>query len=169
LPELENRFAAWKRTVVGKSKAELKGQHLTANQLYSFACKVLPPARRQIHLTLVGGDTQITEQSFVERLRDQAAELFQLSSGLCAKHENNKLRETYRQMSGWVRNRSTSNVFWVITLQQAIIDTLQHAIICFAELDYSSQFENIEIAIDESFINGSPSSSLGHSRRNRRS
>lgn len=152
LPELEKRFAAWKRTVVGQSKAELKGQHLTANQLYSFACKVLPPARRQIHLTLVGGDTQVTKQSFVERLRDQAAELFQLSSGLCAEHGNSRVRETYRQMSGWVRNRSTSNVFWAITLQQAIVDTLQHAIVCFAELEHSSEFDNIEIAIDKSFI-----------------
>ncbi|HEU5413377.1 MAG TPA: DUF3800 domain-containing protein [Candidatus Angelobacter sp.] len=152
LPELEKRFAAWKRTVVGQSKAELKGPHLTANQLYSFAYKVLPPTRREIHLTLVGGDTQATEESFVERLRDQAAELFQLSSELCAEHENNKLRETYRQMSGWVRNRSTSNVFWVIALQQAIIETLQHAIVSFAELEHSSEFENIEIAIDESFV-----------------
>src|SRR5690349_1077538 len=97
LPELEKRYTAWKRTVVGHSKSELKGQELSANQLYAFSYKVLPPAKRNIHHTLVGGDTGITAESYLEKLRDQAAELFRLSSELCAKHDNKKLTETYRQ------------------------------------------------------------------------
>ncbi|HYN14362.1 MAG TPA: DUF3800 domain-containing protein [Terriglobales bacterium] len=152
LPHLEKRFIDWKRTVIGHSRQELKGQELTANQLYSFSHKVLPMVERDIHLTLVGGDTSLTAESYLEKLREQAAELFRLSSELCAKHKNHKLTETYRQLSGWIRNRSTSNVLWIIVLQQAIFDTLQHAIVRFAEPEYSREFEEIEIAIDRSFI-----------------
>jgi hypothetical protein len=36
LPELEKRFIAWKRSIVGDSGQELKGSHLTANQLVSL-------------------------------------------------------------------------------------------------------------------------------------
>lgn len=152
LSNLEERFVAWKRTIIGHSKEELKGQGLTPNQLYSFSHSVLPLARRGIHLTLVGGDTSLTAEFYLEKLRDQAAELFRLSSELCAKHKNSKLTEVYRQMSGWVKNRSTSNVLWIIVLQQAIFDTLQHAIVRFAEPEHSHEFENIEIAIDRSFV-----------------
>ena len=152
LQHLERRFLDWKRNIVGGSKRELKGQELTANQLYSFSHKVLPMTRRDIHLTLAGGDTSVTAESYVERLRDQGANLFRLSSELCAKHKNEKLAETYRQMSGWLGNRSTSNVLWIVVLQQAILDTLQHAIVRFAEPEHSSEFEEIEIAIDRSFI-----------------
>ena len=52
LPRLEERFLAWKRSIIGESKRELKGQELTANQLYSFSQKVLPRTARDIHLTL---------------------------------------------------------------------------------------------------------------------
>jgi hypothetical protein len=152
LPRLEERFLAWKRSIIGESKRELKGQELTANQLYSFSHKVLPRTARDIHLTLAGGDTSQTAETYLEKLRDQAAELFRLSSELCAKHKNETLTETYRQMSGWVRNRSTSNVLWIIVLLQAIFDTLQHAIVRFAEPEYSHEFENIEFAIDRSFV-----------------
>jgi hypothetical protein len=152
LSQLEKRFFAWKRSVIGHRKQELKGQDLTGNQLYSFAHKLFPRAVRNIHLTLVGGDTTVTAESYLERLREQAAGLFRLSSELCAKHKNRKLTELYRQMSGWVGNRSAPNVLWIIVLQQAIFDSLQHAIVEFADDEYSCEFENIEIAIDQSFI-----------------
>jgi hypothetical protein len=152
LPDMEKRFLSWKKTIVGHSKAELKGQNLTSNQLYAFAYKVLPLRQRQIHLTLVGGDTKLTAESCIELLRNQAAELFRLSSELCGEHDNKNLKEMYRQMSGWVKNRSTQNVFWIIVLQQTIIDTLQHAVVRFADREYSNEFENIEISVDASFI-----------------
>lgn len=152
LPQLERRFVAWKRSVIGLSNRELKGQDLTPNQLYSFTHKVLPRSARHIHLTLVGGDTNVTAESYIVRLRHQASELFRLSSELSARHGNKKLEEIYRQMSGWIANRSTSNVLWIVVLIQAVFDTLQHGIVRFAELEYSSEFENVEFAIDRSFI-----------------
>ena len=152
LPHLERRFRDWKRSIIGGSKRELKGQELTSNQLYSFSYRVLPMAVDDIHLTLAGGDTSVTAESYLEKLRDQAAGLFGFSSELCAKHKNDRLMETYRQMSGWIRNRSTSNVLWIVVLQQAILDTLQHSIVRFADHEYAHEFEDIEIAIDRSFI-----------------
>jgi hypothetical protein len=152
LPHLEKRFFDWKRTIIGQNKRELKGQELTANQLYSFSHRVLPWTMRDIHITLTGGDTSVTDESYLEKLREQTAELFRLSSDLCAKHKNAKLAELYRQMSGWIGNRSTSNVLWIIILEQAIIDTFQHAICRFADTEHSYEFQNIEIAIDRSFI-----------------
>ena len=48
LPELQKRFLAWKRTVVGHSTQELKGKDLNGNRLFSFVRKVstLALARR---------------------------------------------------------------------------------------------------------------------------
>ena|SRR5258708_39800504 len=62
--ELEKRFIAWKRSVVGDSREELKGSQLTANQLVSFVAKVIPPSSN-IVLTVVGGDTSVTTESNV--------------------------------------------------------------------------------------------------------
>jgi hypothetical protein len=156
LPNLEKRFVMWKRSIVGDSAEELKGSQLTANQLVSFVVKVLPPYSNVV-LTVGGGDTSVTAEGHVEKMRDQSAELFRLSSDLCAKHtsetnRNEKVVEFYRQMSGWVRKRSTPNCLWIVVLLQTIFDTLQHAIVRFAEPEFSSEFENIEFVIDKSFI-----------------
>jgi hypothetical protein len=61
LSGLENRFIAWKRSIVGNSGKELKGSDLTSNQLESFAMKVLPPSSG-VMLTVVGGDTSVTAE-----------------------------------------------------------------------------------------------------------
>lgn len=157
LPELEKRFLAWKRTIVGHSLQELKGKDLRSNQLFSFVHKVLPLTNHNIVVTVVGGDTSVTAESYVEKMRDQSAEIFRLSSELCAKYrsetnKNDRTIEFYRQMSGWVGKRSAPNALWIVVLIQAILDTLQHGIVRFAEPEYSSEFESIEFKIDRSFI-----------------
>jgi hypothetical protein len=156
MPELEKRFISWKRSVVGDSGQELKGCHLTGNQIASFVTKAFPPSSNVI-LTVAGGDTSVTAESYVARMRDQAAEIFRLSSELCAKHtsdtnKNEKIVEFYRQMSGWVGKRSTPNCLWIVVLLETIFDTLQRGIFRFAEPEFSSEFENIEFVIDKSFI-----------------
>ena len=90
-------------------------------------------------------------------MRHQSAEIFRLTSELCAKYtsetnKNQKIVEFYRQMSGWVRKRSTPNCLWIVVLLQTIFDTLQHGIVRFAEPEFGSEFENIEFVIDRSFI-----------------
>lgn len=156
LPELEKRFVAWKRSIVGSSGQELKGSDLTSNQLESFVMKVLPPSSGVV-LTVVGGDTNVTAESHVQRMRDQSAEIFRLSSELCSEYtsetnKNQKVVEFYRQMSGWIGKRSTPNCLWIVVLLQSIFDTLQHAIVRFADPEFSLEFENIEFVIDQSFI-----------------
>jgi len=156
VPELEKRFIAWKKSIVGRSAQELKGSDLTSNQLESFVMKVLPPSSGVV-LTVVGGDTSVTAESHVERMRDQSAEIFRLSSELCSKYtsetnKNQKIVEFYRQMSGWMGKRSTPNCLWIVVLLQTIFDTLQHGIVRFAEPEFSQEFENIEFVIDQSFI-----------------
>ena len=42
LEALLDRFARWRRMIIGHSKRELKGSELTDNQLVSFMQKVLP-------------------------------------------------------------------------------------------------------------------------------
>ena len=156
LPGLEKRFVAWKRSIIGNSGQELKGSDLTSNQSEAFAMKVLPPSSG-IMLTVVGGDTSVTAESHVEKMRDQSAEIFRLTSEMCAKYtsetnKNERIVEFYRQMSGWLRKRSTPNCLWVVVLLQTIFDTLQHGIVRFAEPEFSKEFENIEFVIDKSFI-----------------
>jgi Protein of unknown function (DUF3800) len=152
IPALADRFVKWKSSIIGESKRELKGQELTPSQLLSFCRSVLPRDPRSFYLTLVGADTRRTAEVYLERLRDQAAALFRLSSELCIKSGNRKLAEMYRQMSGWLLNRSTVNILWIIVLEEAILQTLQHTAIRFLDPEYDSEFENLEIAIDESFV-----------------
>ena len=124
-PELRTwrrRFVTWKRSIVGASGQEFKGSQLTANQLVSFVEKVIPPSS-DIVLTVVGGDTSVTDESLVLKMRDQDAEIFRLSSELCAKYtsaanRNKSIVEFYRQMSGWVGKRSAVNCLWIVVLLQ---------------------------------------------------
>jgi hypothetical protein len=76
LEALYERFARWRRTIIGHSKRELKGSELTENQLALFATKVLVTADRDIWLTVVGIDTRQTQEAIINRLRDQAAIIF---------------------------------------------------------------------------------------------
>jgi hypothetical protein len=152
LEALFNRFLRWRRTIIGQSKRELKGSELTENQLSSFAAKVLPATDRDIWLTVVGIDTKITHESIVCQLRDQAGIIFGQSSCIAGEHSNNKLQETYRQMAGWVKNRSPQNVLWIIALIETIVKTLNHTNVRFAEPEDDQEFQTIKIQIDQSFV-----------------
>jgi Protein of unknown function (DUF3800) len=152
LDALYERFARWRRTIIGHSKRELKGSELTENQLTLFAAKVLVTTDQDVWLTVVGIDTCLTQEAIISRLRDQAAIIFDQSSRLAKEHHNAKLEETYRQMSGWVRNRSPQNVLWVIALIETLTKSLNHAIVRFAEPEDDVEFDNIKIQIDQSFV-----------------
>ena len=152
LDALLDRFVRWRRSIIGHSKRELKGEELTEAQLTSFAMKVLPGNVRDIWLTVQGTDTRRTRQDVIERFREQAGALFGRSSEICGDHDNPRLKEQYRQMSGWVRSRSVENVHWVIGLQESIANSLQHTIIRFMEPEDDPEFSCLRIFIDESFI-----------------
>jgi hypothetical protein len=151
-PNVLDRFLRWRRSIIGHSRRELKGSELTENQLVSFASKVLPGSDKQIWLTVVGIDTARTRREVIVRLREQASAILQKSSEISGAHGNLRLKESYRQMSGWMNSRSPENLLWVIGLEQAVIDTLQHTIVRFLEPEDDSEFEDFRIYIDQSFI-----------------
>ena len=153
LPALLVRFDTWKRSIIGpRSSRELKGEELSTNQLNSFSYKVLPPTDRDVWLTVVGADTNVTSKWVIETSRDQASIQFGVASDLANSHGNAKVKETYRQMSGWVRNRSAENVIWVYALINAVDQVIQHSIARFLEPEDDIEFEDTRIQIDQSFV-----------------
>jgi Protein of unknown function (DUF3800) len=151
-PAVVGRFAHWRRSVIGKSKRELKGSELTEAQLSSFASKVLPWTDKSTCLTVVGVDTCRTRQHHIIQLRKQASTMFGRSSEIAGEHNNSRIKESYRQMSGWISSRSPENVAWIIGLEEAIIDSLQHTIIRFMDPEDDCEFEDLRIFIDQSFV-----------------
>lgn len=138
--------------IIGHSRRELKGSELSTNQLSSFMKTVLPSIEKDVWLTVVGVDTRLTRESIVCQLRDQAAVIFGESSCISAAHKNPQIAETYRQMSGWVKNRSPQNVLWVIALIETLAKSLNHSIVRFAEEEYDEEFRTIKIQIDQNFV-----------------
>jgi hypothetical protein len=147
-----DRFVRWRRSIIGDSTRELKGNELSDAQLNSFALKVLPGTDRDVWLTVQGFDTMRTKKHVVEGVRDQAAVILQHSSELMEEHNNPKGKERYRQMSGWVKSRSPENVAWIIVLHEAIRNSLQHTIVRFMEPEDDSEFNEMRIQIDQSFV-----------------
>jgi len=149
LPAVLERFKTWRSSVAGAgSNRELKGAELTPSQLDSFTDKVLIAADRDVWLTVVAADTRLTEEQVVRKLSEQASAIFQRSSDLCGEHGNLPLKERYRQLSGWARNRSPENVLWLAALEETVTQTLQHCIVRFLEPEDAPEFENLRIAID---------------------
>jgi hypothetical protein len=146
------RFDHWRRSVIGHSTRELKGCELTEAQITSFVNKVLPGSDRDVWLTVQGVDTKRTKKHIIEQLTAQDAEIFERSSEIMQEHKNLRMKEQYRQMSGWVRSRSVENVYWIIALQETVINSLQHTIIRFMEPEDDSEFNDFRIFIDQSFI-----------------
>ena len=153
LPVVLGRFERWRSSVVGaRSARELKGAELTSRQLGSFADNVAVAADRDVWLTVVAADTRLTEELVVRKLSEQASAIFQRSSDLCGEEGNLPLKEFYRQLSGWARNRSPENVLWLAALEETVTQTVQHCIVRFLEPRDAPEFEDLRIAIDESFI-----------------
>jgi hypothetical protein len=146
------RFAAWRRSIIGtRTSRELKGSELSANQLNSFAYKVLDK-EPDIWLTVVGVDTSVTSQIVPRKLCEQASVMFATASERMGEFGNKRQQESYRQLSGWARNRSPQNVLWMACLEEAIIQILQHCVARFLGPEQATEFETLNIAIDESFI-----------------
>ena len=152
LEALLDRFVRWGRSVIGHSTRELKGAEMTDNQLSSFAAKVLPATDRDLWLTAVGIDTTVTKESIVIQLRDQAATIFDQSSRIAEEHHNPRLQESYRQMSGWVKNRSPQNIAWLIGLVETVAKSLHHTIVRFTEPQYDEEFKIVKTMIDQGFV-----------------
>lgn len=147
-------FQKWRRTVIGSSKREVKGGELTENQLRSFVQAVLPRRLRDVWLTVVGADTTTTSHEVISQSRDQLSAQLAIASDQARlwTPPNVGIANTYREMAGWVKNRSAPNFLWVSSLEETVMQTLQHTIIRHLDPKDDREFENIEITIDRSFI-----------------
>lgn len=149
-----DRFIRWKRETIGRSHRELKGAELTANQLDSFSCKVLPFSDRDPKLTVVGADTRNVSRGLLEQVRKQVGDQFEYSGKFVLKHNpsNTRLAQQYTELAGWVRNRSIENFLWLNVLEEEILQSVQHGVAYFLEPEDDPEFESIEIVIDRSFV-----------------
>jgi hypothetical protein len=146
------RFAGWKRTIAGDSKREVKGAELTDSQLEQFANQILVAQGRDFWLTVVGLDTTRTRRDHIEELRRQAWVMAERSSELAAEHNNAWLKEFYRQETGWLKARSAENMLWIVGLEHAVVDSLQHSIMRFMEPEDDVEYLPMNVLIDRSFI-----------------
>lgn len=112
------------------------------------------PTDRDTRVTVVGANTSLTSKQIVVKVRDDVSALFKCTADLVNQKNpaNKRLIQFYVEMSSWVKNRSTSNFLWISVLEEAILDTIQHSIAYYMEPTDDGAFENIEIAIDRSFI-----------------
>lgn len=146
------RFGDWKKAIAGESKREIKGADLTDAQLEHFANSVLTTQGQDLWLTVVGLDTSSTKREHVEELRRQAWVMAERSSELALEHDNSWLTEFYRQQTGWLKSRSVENVLWIVCLEEAVADSLQHSIMRFMEPEDDAEYLAMNIVIDQSFI-----------------
>jgi hypothetical protein len=151
---LTSRFFTWKSSIIGESARELKGSELDSAQLLSFVQKVLPSSERAPFLTVVGADTSQTQMSHVTMAKDQLSEQFAHIARLLLERDppNKSKAQECTEISGWTRKRSAVNFLWIFTAERTIAEIIQLMICAFLEEEYDKEFENIEIAIDRSFI-----------------
>ncbi len=149
-----SRFLAWKSSIVGKSTREVKGSELDSNQLKSFVQQVLPRSERAPLLTVIGADTTVTQECHVTAVKDQLAAQYAHTARLLLERDppNKSLAQAYTEVSGWTRKRSAVNFLWIVAAERAIAEAVQLMICAFLEQEYDQEFENIDIAIDRSFI-----------------
>jgi hypothetical protein len=151
---LTGRFSEWKRSVVGKSNAELKGSELSSENLESFTTEVLPNSEREPILSVVAADTSVTQEVFVAGARDQLADQYALLARRLLELDppNKSFAQAYTEIAGWTRHRSSVNFLWISTAELAIAQAVQYSVLAFMEPEDDVEFENIEISVDRSFI-----------------
>jgi Protein of unknown function (DUF3800) len=149
---IEASFNAWKsRQPYFTDGSELKGTDLSALQQASFVNSVVLDSS-DLTLTLAGTKTTLFERNIAQQYVKDAANILWATSK--SGHDTNRplITKFYRRMARWIGERSPENLMWIICLGNAIHLSIQHAIVQFAEAADDSEFEVIEILIDQSFI-----------------
>jgi hypothetical protein len=151
---LTKRFLAWKRSVIGMQKRELKGSELDSAQLHTFVCQVLPPAERLPLLTICCADTAKTQESHVAAAKEQLSQQYSQVARLLREGSppNNSLAQDYAEISGWTKKRSAVNFLWIVTAERTVAESIGLMLRAFVGPEYDREFENVEISIDRSFI-----------------
>jgi hypothetical protein len=145
-------FSKWKnRQPHSTAASEIKGKDLSQIQQATFA-QVVVLETSGLWLTLAGTKTTLFKKEIAEEFVRNSAATTRAVAKWSDDHDKPLLTEFYGKMARWIEKRSPENVMWILTLANAIHLVMQHSIVIFAEEEDDSEFENIEILIDESFI-----------------
>ena len=145
-------FDAWKRRQpLPRRGLELKGTDLSPIQQVSFVNSVILPSPR-LRLTLAGTKTTLFKREIAEQYIKDASAILLATAASMKQTDRPRLTDFYTRMAGWVRRRNPEQLMWLFSLCEAISLSFQQAIVQFAELADDCEFEQIEILIDQSFI-----------------
>ena len=148
------RFRAWKQKKGVSLKAEVKGADQSDEELVGFVTSVFAEKTGNPRLIVVGVDTAVTMEETVLAVKAQVAEQFAHGVRVVERVNpaNRALIQSYREMPGWIRRRSSANVLWISALEELLRQTLQLAVITYSDERFDEEFSDIQINIDRSFI-----------------
>ena len=152
LVELFRRHLEWKTSILGPHKRrEIKGSSLSDIQLEQFVSRVILPTP-DLKLTVVGIDTRITPKQRLEEWRDGISHYCLGASEFSRTRDLHPADRQYKEMSGWLWNRSPENLGQMISLGETIARVTQNAVIWFHDEKFESEFADFEVAIDRGFV-----------------
>lgn len=152
LGEITSNFNAWKnRQPHFTTGAELKGTDLSPLQQASFVNSVILNSSG-LRLTLAGTKTTLFKKEIAEQFIKDVANIMRATAKLSAETDRPLINEFFQRMARWVEQRSPENLMWIYCLGDAIYLVIQHSIVMFMEEAHDCEFENIEVLIDQSFI-----------------
>jgi Protein of unknown function (DUF3800) len=143
-----SNFHAWRSRQPNYRGFELKGKDLSPTQQTSFANSVVL-STRGLSLTLAGTNTTLFKKEIAQQVVNDTATILR-AAAVHSPHA--AIADFFRRMARWMEARSPENLLWIHCLGDAIHLSLQHGIVKFAEEAHDSEFENIEVLIDRSFI-----------------
>jgi len=131
--------------------SELKATDLSTAQQASFVNSVILNSPR-LRLTLAGTKTTLFAKKIAEQFIKDSADVLRATAKLGRETGRPLIEDFFRRMARWMEERSPENLMWICSLGNAIHLSIQHSIVLFAEEADDCEFENIEILIDQSFI-----------------
>ncbi len=150
--ELFRRLLEWKTSILGHHRVrELKASDLTDSELDDFVGRVVLPTPG-FKLTVVGIDTRIASKQMLEEWRDEVSHYCLGASMFSEKRGLRPADRQYKEMSGWLWNRSPENLAHMMSMSEIITRATQNSVIWFHEKEFESEFADFEIAIDRSFV-----------------
>jgi len=103
-------------------------------------------------LTLAGTKTTLFKKEIAEQFIKDAASVIRATAKSGRETDRPLIEDFFRRMAKWVEQRSPENLMWIYCLGDAIHLSIQHSIVQFMEQADDSEFEHIEVLIDQSFI-----------------
>jgi|HubBroStandDraft_6_1064221.scaffolds.fasta_scaffold08528_3 hypothetical protein len=147
-----SNFSVWKgRQPYFSPGAELKGTDLSAMQQASFVNSVILSAQ-DVRLTLAGTKTSLFKKDIAEQYIKDCGGILRAGAKLGNETARPLIEDFYRRMARWLEQRSPENLMWIVCLGDAIRLSIQHSIVQFMYPADDPEFENIEVLIDQSFI-----------------